>query len=104
MTGITVGFIGLGNLGLRLVLNLIDAGIKTYIFDADVTKKEFFQNNLEMWLRSPKEIAEQADIVVTCLPSPEAVASVLEAKNGLLEGLAHDKLWIEMSTKDNQEL
>ena len=104
MTGMTVGFIGLGNLGLRLVLNLIDAGIKTYIYDADDTKKEFFQNNLEIWLRSPKEIAERADIVVTCLPSPEAVASVLESKNGLLEGIDHNKLWIEMSTTDSQEL
>ena len=104
MTGMTVGFIGLGNLGLRLVLNLIDAGIKTYIYDADDTKKEFFQNNLEIWLGSPKEIAEKADIVVTCLPSPEAVASVLESKNGLLEGIDHNKLWIEMSTTDSQEL
>ena len=104
MTGMTVGFIGLGNLGLRLVLNLIDAGIKTYIYDADDTKKEFFQNNLEIWLGSPKEIAEKADIVVTCLPSPEAVASVLESKNGLLEGIDHSNLWIEMSTTDSQEL
>ena len=104
LTGMTVGFIGLGNLGLRLVLNLIDAGIKTYIFDADDAKKELFQNDLEIWLRSPKEIAEKADIVVTCLPSPEAVASVLESKNGLLEGIGQNKLWIEMSTTDSQEL
>ena len=63
MTGMTVGFIGLGNLGLRLVLNLIDAGIRTYIFDVDDTKKEFFQNNLEIWLRSPKEIAENSELL-----------------------------------------
>ena len=63
MTGVTVGFIGLGNLGLRLGLNLIDAGIKTYIFDVDDTKKEFFQNNLEIWLRSPKEIAENSELL-----------------------------------------
>ena len=49
MTGMTVGFIGLGNLGFRLVSNLIDAGIKTYIFDADDTKKQFFQNNLNFF-------------------------------------------------------
>ena len=41
MTGMTGGFIGLGNLGLRLILNLINAGIKTYIFDAYDTKKIF---------------------------------------------------------------
>ena len=63
MTGVTVGLIGLGNVGLRLVLNLIDAGIRTYIFDVDDTKKEFFQNNLEIWLRSPKEIAENSELL-----------------------------------------
>ena len=85
-------------------MNLIDAGVKTYIFDADDTKKERFRNNLDIWLRSPKEIAEKADIVLTCLPSPEAIASVLESKNGLLDGIGQNELWIEMSTTESEEL
>ena len=39
MKGIRVGFIGLGNLGLRLVLNLIKSGTNTFIYDSDGNKK-----------------------------------------------------------------
>ena len=104
MDGISVGFIGLGNLGLRLVLNLIKSGINTFIYDTDDNKKENVSDKNVTWLTSPKEIAENVDIVITCLPSPEAVASVVESKNGLLEGLSPNKLWVEMSTTDSQEL
>ena len=104
MDGISVGFIGLGNLGLRLVLNLIKSGINTFIYDTDDNKKENVKDKNVTWLTSPKEIAENVDIVITCLPSPEAVASVVESKNGLLEGLSPNKLWVEMSTTDSQEL
>ena len=104
MTATRVGFIGLGNLGLRLVLNLIEAGTKTFIYDADANKKEHFKGKNTTWASSPKEVAENVDIVITCLPSPEAVSSVLEYKNGLLEGLSGNKLWVEMSTTDSQEL
>ena len=84
---IRVCFIELGNLGLRLALNLIESGTNTFIFDADDNKKENFRDKNVTWLTSPKEIAENVDIVITCLPSPEVVASVVEPKNGLLEGL-----------------
>ena len=104
MEGISVGFIGLGNLGLRLVLNLIKSGINTFIYDTDDNKKENVKDKNVTWLTSPKEIAENVDIVITCLPSPEAVASVVESKNGLLEGLGPKKIWVEMSTTDSQEL
>ena len=38
------------------------------------------------------------------MPSLEAVASVLESKNGLLKGIDQNKPWIEMGTADSQEL
>ena len=40
MKGIRVGFIGLGNLGLRLVLNLIKSGTNTFIYDTDDNRKK----------------------------------------------------------------
>ena len=104
MNGIRVGFIGLGNLGLRLVLNLIKSGTNTFIYDTDDNKKENFKDQNVTWLTSPKKIAEKVDFVITCLPSPEVVASVVESENGLFEGLSRNKLWVEMSTTDSQEL
>jgi len=56
---------------------------------------------------SPQAMAADADAVITCLPSPAVSATVLEADDGVLAGLAHGgagKLWLEMSTTDAAEV
>lgn len=47
---------------------------------------------------------ERCDAVITCLPSPAASASVMEGKDGLLEGISSGKIWMEMSTTDQNEV
>ncbi len=47
---------------------------------------------------------QAADAVITCLPSPAASATVLEAEDGLLATLAPAKIWMEMSTTDEAEV
>jgi 3-hydroxyisobutyrate dehydrogenase len=47
---------------------------------------------------------ETCDAVITCLPSPAASASVMEDKDGLLEGMSSGKIWMEMSTTDQNEV
>jgi 3-hydroxyisobutyrate dehydrogenase len=42
--------------------------------------------------------------VITCLPSPAAVAAVVAGENGILEGLRPGRTWIDMSTNDPHEL
>ena len=59
MDGISVGFIGLGNLGLRLVLNLIKSGTNTFIYDTDDNKKENVKDKNVTWLTSSAEIAKK---------------------------------------------
>jgi len=49
-------------------------------------------------------MAEQVDILITCLPSPTASAAVLEAEDGALAGLSEGKIWAEMSTTDETEV
>ncbi len=46
MKDIRVGFIGLGNLGLRLALNLMESNANTFIFDADDNKKENIETKM----------------------------------------------------------
>ena len=52
MEGMSVGFIGLGNLGLRLVLNSIKSGTNTFIYDTDDNKKENVKDKNVNWLTS----------------------------------------------------
>ena len=49
-------------------------------------------------------MAQNVDILITCLPSPAASAAVMEAEDGALAGLSAGKIWAEMSTTDKDEV
>ena len=99
-----VGFIGLGNVGGKLAESVLRNGFDLTVRDLDPAKTEQFRSSGASVAHSPKEIAETCEIIVTCLPSPSASASVMEDENGILAGLSEGKIWIEMSTTDQQEV
>jgi 3-hydroxyisobutyrate dehydrogenase len=49
-------------------------------------------------------MAENCDVVITCLPSPAISAEVVEGPNGILEGIGPGRIWLEMSTTDATEI
>jgi 3-hydroxyisobutyrate dehydrogenase len=49
-------------------------------------------------------MAEACDLIITCLPNPQASAQVLEAPDGILAGLRQGSFWLEMSTTDAREV
>ena len=53
---------------------------------------------------SARELAEQVDLIITCLPSPKICADVMEGENGVLEGITQNKIWLEMTTTDEAEI
>lgn len=99
-----VGFIGLGNVGGKLAGSLLRNNIDLQVRDLDQSVAQPFLDNGAAWGESPKAMAEQCDVLITCLPSPAASASVLEAEDGLLAGLSEGKIWAEMSTTDQAEV
>ena len=56
------------------------------------------------WADSPAELAEHADVVITCLPSPAASAEVMEGERGVLRSMRPGTAWLEMSTTDEAEV
>ena len=99
-----IGFIGLGNVGGKLANNLIKSRYKLIVRDLDAKLSKKFKKRGAVIASSPKELAENSDIVITCLPSPKACSKVMTAKNGVLEGLSKNKIWLEMSTTDQSEV
>ena len=99
-----IGFIGLGNVGGKLANNLIKSRYKVIVRDLDAKLSKKFKKKGAVIANSPKELAENSDIVITCLPSPKACSKVMTAKNGVLEGLSKNKIWLEMSTTDQSEV
>ena len=99
-----VGFIGLGNVGGKLAGSLLRNGIDLTVRDLDKKLAQPFLDAGASWADSPREMAQNVDVLITCLPSPSASAMVMEAEDGVLAGLSEGKIWAEMSTTDKDEV
>ncbi len=99
-----IGFIGLGNVGSKLAGSLQRNGFDLTVRDLDRALAQKFIDKGAGWVESPKALAEKADLVITCLPSPAACSAVLEAEDGVIAGLSEGKIWAEMSTTDEAEV
>jgi 3-hydroxyisobutyrate dehydrogenase len=99
-----IGFIGVGNLGVHLAASLLRAGFQVTVHDLNKNAAAGLLAAGAGWAVSPKQVAEAADSVFTCLPSPAAVTAVVAGENGILEGLKPGGVWIDMSTNDLHEI
>lgn len=99
-----IGFIGLGNVGGKLAGSLLRNGFDLTVRDLNKDAAKALIDKGAAWAESPRALAEAVDLAITCLPSPEASAAVMEAEDGLLAGLAPGKVWMEMSTTDAGEV
>ena len=104
MSKTRIGFIGLGNVGGSLASNLLKHGVDLMVRDLNEDLVAKFVALGAKAAKSPKDMAEQVDIVITCLPSPAATAAVMESPDGILAGLSAGKIWLEMSTTDEAEV
>ncbi len=99
-----IGFIGLGNVGSKLANNLLLANYKLYIFDLKEKQSEDLVSKGAYWCSSLKDLVKNATIIITCLPSPKAVYETIAGKNGLINFVNKNHLWIEMSTTDESQM
>ncbi len=99
-----IGFIGLGNVGSKLAGSLLRNKFDLTVKDINKSLTENFKKKGAKITDNAKELAEQTDLIITCLPSPEICAEVMESENGVIEGLSKNKIWLEMSTTDESEV
>ena len=99
-----IGFIGLGNVGGKLARSLLRNNFDLTVRDLDESLTNSLKDLGAKVAKSPKELAEQTDLIITSLPSPEVSAEVMEADDGIVNGLSENKIWLEMSTTDKNEV
>ena len=99
-----IGFIGLGNVGSKLAGSLLRNKFNLTVIDLNTSLVKDFVSKGSATAKSPKELAERVDLIITCLPSPSICSEVMESKNGIIEGLSKNKIWLEMSTTDESEV
>jgi len=99
-----IGFIGLGNVGGKLAGSLLRNKFNLTVIDLDDNLVKDFVSKGSATAKSPKELAEKVDLIITCLPSPKVCSEVMEKKDGAINGLSKNKIWLEMSTTDESEV
>ena len=99
-----IGFIGLGNVGGKLADSLLRNKFDLTVKDLDnKIEKSFIDKGADV-ANTAKELAKNVDLVITCLPSPKTCSEVMEAKDGIINGLSKNKIWLEMGTTDESEV
>lgn len=90
-----IGFIGLGLMGRGMAANLQKAGHDLAVHDLNCDAAQPFLDNGAAWAETPRDLAENAEIVFTSLPRPSDVEAVAD---GLIAGLKPDAVWFDLST------
>jgi 3-hydroxyisobutyrate dehydrogenase len=95
-----IGFVGLGNMGAPMALNLIKAGHSLNVFDLNVKAVRMLIDAGAKEAASPKLAASDAECVITMLPAAAHVRSVLLGGDGVLAGIGSGAPIIDCSTID----
>lgn len=95
----TIGFIGLGVMGLPMASNLLKAGFNLVVFDIDAGRAPLLPSpNRVKAVASPAEVASQVQIVVLMLPNSPHVEAVINGDDGLLKTMKAGAFIIDMSS------
>jgi len=100
---IKIGIIGLGMLGNAVALHLLDSGFEVTVYNRTKEKTTKAREKGAKVVTSPKEIAENSELIITVVKDATAVKEISFEKDGIIEGM-HEKLIVaDMSTIDPSE-
>ena len=96
-----IGFIGLGNVGGKLAGSLVRNGENLSVHDLNQSFVDGFVVRGAKNGVSAQHLMQTCDVVITCLPTPEASSAVVTE---MLPYVETGKVWMEMSTTDASEV
>ncbi|MEQ3514246.1 3-hydroxyisobutyrate dehydrogenase [Pseudoalteromonas sp. BZB3] len=95
-----IGFIGLGNMGGPMAINLVKAGHEVRVFDLSPDAIATLVEAGATAVNAVEEVCENADFVVSMLPAGKHVKAIYTGENGLVNHLNKNTLVIDCSTID----
>jgi len=93
-----IGFIGLGIMGKPMSKNLLKAGYELIVVDRNQSAVDEVVAAGAKSASTAKDVAQQADIIITMLPNSPHVKEVVLGQDGLLEGARMGTIFIDMSS------
>lgn len=95
-----IGIIGTGMLGNAVALHLLDVGFQIIAFNRTKTKTNLLKEKGAKIVASPKEVAENSDMVIIIVKDADAVKKISFEENGIIEGIHKEMIVADMSTID----
>jgi 3-hydroxyisobutyrate dehydrogenase len=93
-----IGFIGLGLMGQGMSKNLVKAGYEVTVWNRTKSKVKPLVEVGAKEAESPKDVAENADVIISIVTDSSDVEEVLLGTNGALLGAKEGDIFIDMST------
>ncbi len=93
-----IGFIGLGLMGTGMSKNLLKAGYPVTVWNRTASKMEPLVEAGAKAAGSPREVAENSDVVIGIVTDSPDVEQVLLGPDGVIHGAREGMICIDMST------
>ena len=93
-----IGLIGTGMLGNSVGLHLLESGNNLFVYNRTKSKTRELAKMRAMVLSSPKDVAQECDLVITVVKDADAVKEVSFGENGIIKGKHEGLVVADMST------
>ena len=99
MSGTTVGFVGLGSMGLPMAANIAAAGFPLVVWNRTASKAETLAARCEARVAaSPAALAAEADVVITMVTDGDVLLDLYAGSGGMVQSLRTGTVCVDMST------
>jgi 3-hydroxyisobutyrate dehydrogenase len=96
-----IAFLGLGAIGRPMAARVAGSGLPLTVWNRTASRAADFAKEFgAKHAATPADAARQADVVLTCMPTSQDVASLLDGPDGLLAGLGDGATLIDCTSGD----
>lgn len=95
-----IGWIGTGVMGASMVGHLIQAGFSATVYNRSKSKAEGVLAKGAAWADTPRQVAEQSDVIFSIVGFPNDVREVTLGKDGSLAGAKAGAILVDMTTSE----
>ncbi|RDC56154.1 NAD(P)-dependent oxidoreductase [Pedobacter chinensis] len=93
-----IGWIGLGNMGIPMAEQLINAGYQVTVYNRSKAKEAELTKMGALTAETPKALIDKNDVIIIMVSDDEAIKQIFAGDDGLLAAQTSGKIIINMST------
>ena len=95
-----IGWIGTGVMGASMCGHLMAKGFQATVFTRSAAKAEALRSRGAAWAATPRELAQNSDVIFSIVGFPKDVREVMLGADGALAGAAPGSILVDMTTSE----